>query len=82
MVIEGNSTTAATDFMPFEEVRVFTPQIRSRCVPVQLIDDSVPEFQEVFFLVLTTEDNLVLFSTGTFTINIINDDCMYLVTGS
>ena len=49
------------------------------CFNASFIDDSIVEYLEYFSLVLSSEDNSVAFKTSTMRVEIVDDDCMWLL---
>lgn len=67
---------AVSDYLPFSQ-DVFLTQDAPQCVTLTLVDDSIFEPSEDFFVDLTTTIPLVTFVGSTATVTILNDDGKY-----
>ena len=67
----AGSARAGTDYQPVSGQLTFAPGVTSQTINVPLIGDTLDEFDESFFLILSTPDGLLPTSS---TITIIDDD--------
>ena len=74
-------STEGEDFNPLMSVLDFTPSVLENCVNVGVINDSVVENTEVFFVTVNSNDP-VTFNLESVTVSIIDQDGMLSSTNS
>ncbi len=75
----NNSLTADKDFEPLSVELVFTSDSNlTQCVSVSVVDDELVEWAESFQVTMMTDHPLVTIPTSLATINIADNDGMYV----
>ena len=74
MLIEHNYTTAERDYTAITEVVTFETEEVIKTVDIRIINDAIVEFDENFFLQLTSGEGVRLSPFSRAEVIIINDD--------
>ena len=79
IVIKCNVTIDATDFTPVMETVVISGASQKVCVQISIIDDVSLEFEEHFYVEISTADDSIVLSRATAPVSIRNDDSELLL---